>query len=54
MPFDSIHFNGLVRKGFSVQDRTKSFTVTKLTNLVELLGRRWYIQGVNAAGDFSF
>ena len=53
MPFDSIHFIGLVRS-VPVQDRAKSFTVPKLTNLDELLGRRWYIRGVNAAGDFSY
>ena len=54
MPFKSIHFDGLVRRSVPVQDRAKSFTVTKLTNLDELLGRRWYIRGVNAAGDFSY
>lgn len=54
MPFDSIHFNGLTRKGVPVQGRTKSFTVAKLTNLDEILGQHWYIQGVNAAGDFSY
>ena len=54
MPFDSIHFDGLIRRSIPVQDRAKSFTVTKLTNLDELLGRRWYIRGVNAAGDFSY
>ena len=27
---------------------------SKLTNLDKLLGRRWYIRGVNATGDFSY
>ena len=54
MPFDSIPFNGLTRKGVPVQDRAKSFTVAKLTNLNETLGQCWYIGGVNAAKDFSY
>ena len=54
MPFDSIHFDGMMRRSVRLQDRVKSFTLTKLTNLDEVLGKRWYIQGINAAGDFSY
>ena len=54
MPFDSIHFDGLIRRSIPVQGTARSFILVKLTNLDEILGQRWYIQGVNAAGDFSY
>lgn len=53
MPFDSIHFDGIMRS-VPVQGRVKSYTLAKLTNLDEMLGKRWYIRGINAAGDFSY
>ena len=54
MPFDTIHFDGLIRRSVVVQGKTKMFTLEKLTNLNDILGNRWYIRGVNAAGDFSY
>ena len=54
MPFDSIHFDGLSRRAITVQGKARLFTLTKLTNLDDILGHRWYIRGVNSAGDFSY
>ena len=60
MSFDSIYFDGLIRRGTSVARtarqpvKLKKYTLSSLTKLDDVLGRRWYIRGLNAAGDFCY
>ena len=59
MSFDSIYFVGLIRRGTSVARtarqpvKLKKYTLSSLTKL-DVLGRRWYIRGLNIAGDFCY
>ena len=56
MSFDSIYFEGLARRGsnFASSSKVKKqyYTVKVLSNLDDVLGRRWYIHGLNTVGDF--
>ena len=55
MGFDTIHFEGLARRGV-VDKKLKQnvYTLTALTKLDDILGSRWYIRGINTAGDFCY
>lgn len=58
MVFDCIYFEGLVLRS-SVVPRTKHskrqvYTLSKISNLNDILGERWYIRGLNSAGDFCY
>lgn len=58
MSFDSIYFEGLARRGSNVASSSKvkkqHYTVKVLSNLDDVLGRRWYIRGLNTVGDFCY
>ena len=51
MPFDTIHFDGLMRRGVL---KHGNYTLSTLTKLDDILGERWYIKGLNTAGDFCY
>ena len=59
MSFDSIYFDGLIRRGSSLpstsrQPKQKKYTLPSLTKFDDILGGRWYIRGLNEAGDFCY
>ena len=54
MSFDTIRFDGLIRRGTLVKGQSSEYTVTTLTKLDDILGQRWYIRGINEAGDFCY
>lgn len=58
MSFDSIYFEGLARKSSNVASSSKVkkqyYTMKVLSNLDDVLGRRWYICGLNTVGDFCY
>ena len=58
MTFDTIYFDGLIRRSKPVPRSRRSkcqlYTVPNLSRLDDILGHRWYIRGINTAGDFCF
>lgn len=56
MGFDVVYFEGLIRQGTQVSTgkKRKVYQLPGLTKLDDLLGKRWYIKGINAAGDFCY
>ena len=56
MPFDTVHFDGLIRRGVLDKQSKKQgmYLLTALTKLDDILGERWYIRGLNTAGDFCY
>ena len=53
MPFDKVHFNGLIRRDVLDKKRSKNlYCLSVLTKFDGILGERWYIKGINSAGDF--
>ena len=58
MNFDTIYFDGLVSRctliKSSKESRAKYYTLSAFSKLNDLLGPRWYIRGINAAGDFCY
>ena len=59
MGFDTIHFDGLVMRSVLADRKSQNskryiYTLSTLTKLDDILGSRWYIRGINAAGDFCF
>ena len=52
MSFDSLVIRGTVPKAGS--SRRQVYTISHMTQFENLLGNRWYIRGLNAAGDFCF
>ena len=56
MGFDVVYFEGLIRQGtqISTGKTRKVYQMPDLTKLDDLLGKRWYIKGINAAGDFYY
>ena len=54
MTFDTIHFDGLIRRGTLVKGQHSQYTLSTLTKLDDILGQRWYIRGINVAGDFCY
>jgi len=53
MGFDTIHFNGLAMCGVK-NLKQNVYTLVALTKLDDILGSRWYIRGINTAGDFCY
>lgn len=57
MSFDSVHFEGLMRRGVKRNEgkgKREVYGLASLTKLDDLLGERWYIRGLNSAGDFCY
>lgn len=57
MTFDTIFFDGLIRRGTAVsapKKQLRKYTLSSLTKLEDILGHRWYIRGLNVAGDFCY
>lgn len=54
MSFYTIYFEGLIRRGTkcSTGKRREVYHLPILTKLDDLLGERWYVRGINTAGDF--
>lgn len=49
MTFDMTHFDGLIIRDTLVKGQQTVYTLSTLT-----LGQRWYIRGINVAGDFCY
>ena len=57
MPFDEVNFDGLIRRGVldTSKQRSKNlYSLSVLTKFDDILGERWYIKGINSAGDFCY
>ena len=58
MSFDTIYFDGLIRKSkiLPTPQRSKKlvYTLLTLSKLDDILGFRWYVRGINKAGNFCF
>ena len=56
MTFDKLCYDGLLYRGVPVKKHgyKEIYTVISLSKLDDILGERWYIRGINVAGDFSF
>ena len=56
MSFNPIYFESLVRRGSTLASSSQKqyHTVKVLTNLDDVLGRRWYVRGLNTVGDFCY
>ena len=56
MSFDTVYFDGLIRRGVLDKHSKKQgmYLLTALTKLDDILGERWYIRGLNTAGDFCY
>ena len=56
IPFDTVHFDGLIRRGVLDESSRKQsvYLLTVLTKLDDILGEHWYIRGLNTAGDFCY
>lgn len=56
--FDAIYFEGLVKRARLItksrQSTRQTYSIDKFSKLEEILGRRWYIRGLNLAGDFCY
>ena len=56
--FDAIYFEGLVKRARLITKSRLStwqtYSIDKFAKLEDLLGRRWYIRGLNLAGDFCY
>ena len=57
MPFDKVVFDSLAIRGVPAQRRRvhrQIYTIPRLSRFDELFGERWYIRGLNVAGDFYY
>ena len=57
MSFDTVHFEGLIRRGIrrnEVGGKKEMYGLALLTKLDDLLGEMWYIRGLNDVGDFCY
>ena len=58
MSFDAIYFDGLIRQSEllatppHLHSKKQVYTLPTLSKLDDILGSRWYIRGINEAGDF--
>lgn len=53
MAFDTIYFDGLAKRG-TIVCGTKYYTIVKFSAFEDILGSRWFIRGLNSAGDFCY
>ena len=58
MNFDAIYFESLAIRCTLIknpkQGNQKCYTLSAFSKLTDLLGPRWYIRGINVAGDFCY
>lgn len=56
MGFDTIYFDGLIRRSATQQrsSQRQVYSIPILSKLDDTLGNRWYIRGINTAGDFCY
>ena len=55
MGFDCLHFEALVRRGIRKgKGKREVYSLSSLSKLDDLLGERWYVRGLNRAGDFCY
>ena len=56
MSFDSLHFEALIRRGArnGTKGKCEVYGLSSLSKLDDLLGERWYMRGLNSAGDFCY
>ena len=54
MSFDTLHFEALIRRGTGSGGKLEVYGLSSLSKFDDLLGERWYIRGVNSAGDFCY
>ena len=55
MNFDCLHFEALVRQGIRKgKGKREVYSLSSLSKLDDLLGERWYVRGLNIAGDFCY
>ena len=56
MSFDRVHFDSLVMRGIRKESkgRKEVYSLVSLSKSDDLLGERWYIRGINEAGDFCY
>ena len=56
--FDAIYFEGLAKRAHlitkSQQAKRKVYSINIFSKMDDLLGKNWYIHGLNLAGDFCF
>ena len=56
MSFDSLHFEALIWRGVrnGTKGKREAYGLSSLSKLDDLLGERWYMRGLNSAGDFCY
>lgn len=56
LSFDRMHFDSLVMRGIRKETKGKKevYSLSSLSKLDDLLGKRWYVRGINVAGDFCY
>ena len=56
IPFDQVSFDALVMRCsiFNRSSKRKVYRVPNMLKLNDLLGERWFIRGLNQAGDFCY
>ena len=56
MSFDTLHFEALSRRGArnGTKGKQEIYGLSSLSKLDDLLGERWYMRGLNSAGDFCY
>ena len=52
--FDTLRFEALIRRGASNGGKWEVYGLSSLSKLDDLLGERWYVRGINSAGDFCY
>jgi hypothetical protein len=52
MPFDTVYFDGLSRRDTICKGA--KYTIAKFSVFEDILGSRWFIRGLNSAGDFCY
>jgi len=56
MSFDSLHFEALAHRGIKKPSKGKTivYGLSSLSKLSDILGDRWFVRGLNKAGDFCY
>ena len=55
MGFNCLHFEAFVSRGIRKgKGKRGVYSLSLLSKLDDVLGERWYVRGLNRAGDFSY